>query len=135
MKENDRLPLVRSGSQVVNAEPAGRCELRGDAVEMADRIAWLCDEEIAGQEAAAPIRQIPCLHLRMLMKRDERVKHVSPDDSKQAGRDGNQYGNNVSCQKTSADGVSASLLLHPPLPALPLKLVFVIERIHDQPQL
>ena len=33
-----------------------------------------------------------------------------------------------------ADGVSASLL-HPPLPALPLKLVFVIERIHDQPQL
>jgi hypothetical protein len=31
-----------------------------------------------------------------------------------------------------ADGVSASLL-HPPLPALPLKLVFVIERIHDQP--
>ena len=46
MKENDRLPLVRSGSQVVNAEPAGRSELRGDAVEMADRIAWLCDEEI-----------------------------------------------------------------------------------------
>ena len=42
MKENDRLPLVRSGSQVVNAEPAGRSELRGDAVEMADRIAWLC---------------------------------------------------------------------------------------------
>ena len=105
MKENDRLPLVRSGSQVVNAEPAGRSELRGDAVEMADRIAWLCDEEIhnsllalsrerdsrgsqrilvdlarvtqreilahhkmfraliTGQEAAAPIRQIPCLHL------------------------------------------------------------------------
>ena len=62
MKENDRLPLVRSGSQVVNAEPAGRSELRGDAVEMADRIAWLCDEE-SGQEAAAPIRQIPCLHL------------------------------------------------------------------------
>ena len=26
----------------------------------------------------------------MLMKRDERVKHVSPDDSKQAGRDGNR---------------------------------------------
>jgi hypothetical protein len=26
-------------------------------------------------------------------------------------------------------------LRHPPLPALPLKLVFVIERIHDQPQL
>jgi hypothetical protein len=46
MKENDRLPLVRSGSQVVNAGPAGRSELRGDAVEMADRIAWLCDEEI-----------------------------------------------------------------------------------------
>ena len=105
MKENDRLPLVRSGSQVVNPEPAGRSELRGDAVEMADRIAWLCDEEIhnsllalsrerdsrgsqrilvdlaqvtqreilahhkmfwaliTGQEAAAPIRQIPCLHL------------------------------------------------------------------------
>jgi hypothetical protein len=35
---------------------------------------------------------------------------------------------------TPADGVSASLL-HPPLPALQLKLVFVIERIHDQPQL
>jgi len=36
---------------------------------------------------------------------------------------------------TPADRVSASLLLHPPLPALPLNLVFVIERIHDQPQL
>ena len=46
-----------------------------------------------------------------------------------------EYCNNVSCQKTPADGVSASPLLHPPLPALPLKLVFVIERIHDQPQL
>ena len=33
-----------------------------------------------------------------------------------------------------ADGVSAPLL-HPPLPALQLKLVFVIERIHDQPLL
>jgi len=33
-----------------------------------------------------------------------------------------------------ADDVSARLL-HPPLPALQLKLVFVIERIHDQPQL
>jgi hypothetical protein len=62
-----------------------------------------------------------------------------------------EYRNNVSCQRTSAfvlgfnwhfpfeftvrypaDGVSASLL-HPPLPALPLKLEFVIERIHDQP--
>ena len=65
-----------------------------------------------------------------------------------------EYCNNVSCQKTSAsalgfnwhfflfespfgtpaDGVTASLL-HPPLPALQLKLVFVIERIHHQLQL
>jgi len=41
----------------------------------------------------------------------------------------------VTALKYSAtDGVSASLL-HPPLPALPLKLVFVIERIYDQPPL
>jgi hypothetical protein len=65
-----------------------------------------------------------------------------------------EYCNNVSCQKTTAfvlgfnwhlslfespfgtpaDGVSTSLL-HPPLPALQLKLACVIERIHDQPQL
>jgi hypothetical protein len=47
-----------------------------------------------------------------------------------------EYRNNAKVNVAPADGVSTSLL-HPPLPspALPLKLVFVIERIHDQPQI
>ena len=67
------------------------------------------------------------------MKRDERVKHVSPDDSKQAGRDGNRILQQRFMPEDPRRWCEASPL--PPLPALPLKLVFVIERIHDQPQL
>jgi hypothetical protein len=46
-----------------------------------------------------------------------------------------EYRSNVKVNVvTRRYGVSTSLL-HPPLPALQLKLAFVIERIHDQPQL
>jgi hypothetical protein len=46
-----------------------------------------------------------------------------------------EYRNNVKVNVvTRRYGVSTSLL-HPPLTALQLKWAFVIERIHDQPQL
>ena len=46
-----------------------------------------------------------------------------------------EYRNNAKVNVvTRRYGVSTSLL-HPTLPALQLKLVFVIERSHDQPQL